>query len=259
MTCSIAATTYICFSYGGRGRKWQTTKSMFRASVIAIFSRFFAKFRQQLGQPNLNILETGAAGSIGVNLADADGADGLYFAKSGFFSISAISTNANGISVSINRQTSEPDSTTDRLSINNNGNTQQVQRDLIRTINELVDRMFVFGPEPFTGLFHNQKSFTALIKSHQQMLASLQGTATNIAEQLAAARLKLEQEYAERQSKLEEEFQRRQADSEAAYEKHHFLGAGYRFARWPVRDIAAVDAIARVMAADILGLISRPE
>jgi len=185
--------------------------------------KFFCEVSSAIGSPHITVAERGSNGGQTIATTDRGEADKHALATSPLFSISSASTHADGIGVSINRHAAGADSTSDRLSFSNSANVQQVGRDVVRRVNELIDKHFVPGPEPFTGLFHNQKTFTSLIKSHQQMLVGLQSTATNIAEQLAAARLSLEQEFAERRLSLEEEFQKRHADGIAALDEQRSL------------------------------------
>ncbi|RWD71371.1 hypothetical protein [Mesorhizobium sp.] len=181
--------------------------------------KFFIKIGELIGAQTVNFSEVGAYSPTSLQLSDQAQMAGSYFSESDLFSIYEANTNANNgnFSVNLTRLASGPDGVTDRLSINN-GQKGSVGPEVPHQINALISETFVPGPEPFVGLFHNQKTFTTLIKSHQNMLAQLQSTATKVTENIAEAHTRLEQEFAKRAAQLDEDLQKRAAKLEETVE-----------------------------------------
>ncbi|RWF50675.1 MAG: hypothetical protein EOS46_02860 [Mesorhizobium sp.] len=181
--------------------------------------KFFAKVGQLIGAETINISEVGTYSSSPLQLSDSDQLSNSYFSTSSIFSIYEANTNnlSGSFSINLTRLASGPDGVTDRLTINNS-QKDSIPPNAIHEINSLVSETFTAGPEPFVGLFHNQKTFTALIKSHQNMLAQLQNTATRVTENIAEAHVRLENEFAKRASQLDEDVQKRAAKLEETAE-----------------------------------------
>jgi hypothetical protein len=179
--------------------------------------RFFQTVATLIGAKQVSIADMGARSASTIDIGDDGSISQDYFLKSDLFSIYSATVSNGNFSISLSRPITQAnqasDLVNDKLYIHNDNNNG-LKKEIYREINRLINDSFHYGPEPFVGLFHNQKTFTSLIKSHQQMLGQLQGTATNITEQLAAARLRLEEEFAERQSRSEEELQKRRAHDE---------------------------------------------
>lgn len=126
------------------------------------------------------------------------------------YSISNGSVSLNHFSISFNRDgNSSPQF--DKLAISN-GQSSSVSDDVLFKLNELIDAKFVSPAGQSSALFTNPKAFEALISSHQQLLARLEGTATHITEEMVTARLRLEEEFASRASSLEADYAQRRTD-----------------------------------------------
>ncbi|MER8464180.1 hypothetical protein [Mesorhizobium sp. M1396] len=175
-----------------------------RARTRDIF-RFFVEVGRLMGAPSFSITEIGAPGATTVALSDDTGLTENGFSTSQLFSVFQASVGVQNISLSLSRPASEKDALSDRIHFSNNESVKSFSIEKVRRINELVSETFLPGWEPVIGLFHNQKAFTNLMKSHQTLLGQLQSTTVGITEQLTAARLALETEFAERRSLLESE------------------------------------------------------
>ncbi|WP_292092824.1 hypothetical protein, partial [Mesorhizobium sp.] len=114
----------------------------------------------------------------------------------------------------------DADFTFDVLSITSNGNANEaLASDKVAALNQLISETFLARADQSAGLFHNSKSFTLLMKSHQKMIEQMQATIANVGEQAAAVRLRLEEEFDARRQKLAVEFDSKRADEERKIEE----------------------------------------
>ncbi|TIS49622.1 hypothetical protein [Mesorhizobium sp.] len=160
-----------------------------------------------IGAQAFSIQEAGATNHTKFRMSTDDPNDGgLYWSSSDQYSVYSAGVGISNFQLNLSRK-GQPDGVNDRISITNDGGLPS--EDVVHDINKLVKKYFIPGPEPFVGLFNNQKAFTALIKSHQQMLLQLQGTAAQVTESIVKAHANLEAEFAARQKQLDDDFQQR--------------------------------------------------
>ncbi|TIW97729.1 hypothetical protein [Mesorhizobium sp.] len=186
-----------------------------RARARDIF-RFFVEVSRLIGAPSFSITEIGAASAVTVALTDGVEIGGNDLSTSQLFCIFQASVSVQNITLSLTRPPAEKDALSDKIHFSNNEPEKRFSAEKVRRINELISETFLPGWEPAVGLFHNQKAFETLMKSHQTLLGRLQSTTVSITEQLAAARLALETEFAERHSALKAEMEGRQAKLDEA-------------------------------------------
>lgn len=175
---------------------------------------FWRNAAEILGAGSFTITEIGGH-SQSYASADPDAMSNAYLAKSGLLTIVSSHLSSNlGLSVVIERRSS--DTFTDRLVINTSSQQSRHSAEVVRSLNELISRTFSLEVLNSNVFFGGEKAVSQLIKSHQQMLAQLQSSATSITETIATAHAKLEEEFAKRTAQLDEDFQARTTKADEA-------------------------------------------
>ncbi|RUV11584.1 MULTISPECIES: hypothetical protein [unclassified Mesorhizobium] len=180
-----------------------------RARTRDIF-RFFVEAGRIIEAPSFSITEIGAQGATLVSIADGASLAIEGLTDSQLYSVYQASMSAGNISITLTRLPNDP--LTDRLNLTNNEGQKRFSMEKVRQINEMISNTFLPDWEPVVGLFHEQKAFSTLMKSHQQMLVQLQGATVSIAEQLVAARLALETEFEQQKALLQADHKARQEE-----------------------------------------------
>ncbi|PBB39945.1 hypothetical protein CK222_30765 [Mesorhizobium sp. WSM3866] len=179
-----------------------------RARAKDIF-RFFVEAGRIIGASNFNLIEIGAHAGTTVQITDGASPEITGLSDSQLYSVFQASMSANNVTINLNRQN---DPLSDRITFTNNSDERRFSIDKVRQINDLISKTFLPDWEPVVGLFHDQKAFSSLMKSHQQMLLQLQGATVSIAEQLVAARLALETEFEQQKALLQADHKARQEE-----------------------------------------------
>ncbi|RWO50604.1 MAG: hypothetical protein EOS11_00125 [Mesorhizobium sp.] len=173
-----------------------------------------------VGTPNFSVTVTGAARGEQFQVSN-ETTDAAALARSDNYTIHNASFGISHFNLNISRSFSQDaDFTFDVLSIASSGNTNEaLASDKVAALNQLISETFLARADQSAGLFHNSKSFTLLMKSHQKMIEQMQVTIANVGEQAAAVRLRLEEEFDARRQKLAVEFDSKRADEERKIEE----------------------------------------
>lgn len=175
-----------------------------------IFS-FLQDASELLGGASFSVTEMGGQAQS-YNPSKAEGLADAYLAKSSLFTIYAAHMSASALSLQIDRRSTDP--FTDRLILNTNDHQPRPTTDVVRSLNELISKVFGRERQDAASLLGSDKAVSQLIKSHQQMLLQLQSSATSITETIAAAHANLEEEFTKRAAQLDEDFQARTAKAD---------------------------------------------
>lgn len=181
---------------------------------------FLLECAKAITATHVNIQEAGRPSTFSVNVDAPEDETLKAFANSSLYTIDNANLGARHYNLTIQRnKTSGADFAFDKLTISSsnaqhNDPTLPLDPSQIHAVNELINRTFLARTEQSAGLFHNSKSFTLLMRSHQKMMEQMQQTITNVGEQAASVRLKLEQEFDARKKAIDDELQLRRDELE---------------------------------------------
>lgn len=175
--------------------------------------KFFQKSAIIIGATAFSIQEMGRPSAFQFSLEKPDSDAINAFLKSKLYTIDNASVGVPYYSVSVRRNLNAgANFAFDRLSVTSDikpshdgSPTLPPNADQIHDVNLLINDTFLARAEQSSGLFHNSKTFTLLMQSHQTMMEQLQRTITNVGEQAASVRLKLEEEFSTKKLELETE------------------------------------------------------
>lgn len=184
---------------------------------------FFTRVAELLGTDTITVQQFGAASGSPLNPSDDDEEYQLY-AKSDAYLIRSISVSQNKFSVSLARDADGQLLIFDKIRFHNRQHdnppvSSPFGSDVLAELNRLVGSSFLSSVEATAQIHTDAGTFRELMQSHQRMIEQMQRTVATVGEQVASARLRLEQEFAERRAELEAEFGQRQAQTEATMEE----------------------------------------